>query len=974
MNKYQHFENEIKGFLSAEQIISDPLRTLAYGTDASFYRLIPKVVVLARTEQDVVNVLRAARRLKIATTFRAAGTSLSGQAISDSVLIKLQGWKAHAVLDKGNKISLQPGVIGAHANRYLAPYQRKIGPDPASINAAMIGGIAANNASGMCCGTAQNSYRTLASMRVVLADGTVLDTANDHSKAAFAHSHKNLLDALSRLRQSVLNRPELEARIRHKFRIKNTTGYSLNALVDFDDPIDILQHLMIGSEGTLGFISEITYHTVTEHEHKASALMLFNDIETCCQAVSALKQAPVAAVELMDRTALRSIEHKDGVPECIRSLPENAAALLVETRANKHDILQQQITRILETLSPFESAQPLSFSEEPSVCQAYWNIRKGLFPAVGAMRAIGTTVIIEDVAFDVAQLANAVQDLQDIFKRYHYDEALIFGHALEGNLHFVFTQDFSTPAELERYSGLMDDVASLVTQKYDGSLKAEHGTGRNMAPFVELEWGSDAYRLMQEIKAIFDPQQLLNPGVILNTNKHVHLENLKPLPPLDACVDKCIECGFCEPQCPSRDLTLTPRQRIVISREIAGLSARKQLSPAQAQRLKRLQHDYRYQGDDTCAACGLCAMSCPVQINTGDLTRMHRQQQNQQHETKAQWAADHFAGLSQATRLALRSADFLHRSLGTNSMTKLDHLSQKLSQNKLPHWHPYLPSAAARIAPSSDPQHRAGHVTQSAPLKVVYAPSCATRTMGPAKGDAEQRSLSSCTQALLEKAGYQVILPQALNSQCCGMPFQSKGMFEQAKHMQLNFEQVLSDASEQGTIPIIVDTSPCTLKLREHLSQPLAIYDSVEFIERFLIDKLDFKPLKETIALHVTCSTKRMGAEQAIVKLASRCATQVHIPEQISCCGFAGDKGFTTPELNASALKQLQDSLPAGCNTGISNSRTCEIGLSLHSGIHFHSIVYLVDQCTTPKAVSTQLDNDSCTLNDNAKHTNGANP
>ena len=205
----------------------------------------------------------------------------------------LSGWQGYEVNADASEIRLQPGMIGEQANRYLAPFNRKIGPDPASINAAKIGGIAANNASGMCCGRAQNSYHTLAGMRIIFADGTLLDTRDSASRHAFERSHRTLLEGISALAKRVKKTPALVDRIRHKYRLKNTTGYSLNALVDFDDPIEIIQHLMIGSEGTLGFIAEITYKTVPEHLHKATALALFPDIETACHGVEILKSKAV---------------------------------------------------------------------------------------------------------------------------------------------------------------------------------------------------------------------------------------------------------------------------------------------------------------------------------------------------------------------------------------------------------------------------------------------------------------------------------------------------------------------------------------------------------------------------------------------------------------------------------------------------------------------------------------------------------
>ena len=532
--KYQDLYQALSSAIPTERLIHDALRTLAYGTDASFYRLIPKLVVKAESEKEILAVLQACRSLRIPYTFRAAGTSLSGQSISDSVLVMLgSGWKGIWINADGAKIRLQPGVIGTHANIRLLPYQRKIGPDPASINSAMIGGIAANNSSGMCCGTAQNSYNTVASMRIIFADGSVLDTGSLESRRQFTETHPEMM---ARRIQELAEQDEEECdlwqtRIRRKFKMKNTTGYSLNALVDFEDPIEIIEHLMIGSEGTLGFISEITYHTVPEHPFKATSLMLFSDMKTACEATILLKSRPVAAVEIMDRASLRSVEGKPGMPDYLKKLEVSVAALLVETRAETASKLEQQVEEI-QTRALWNCLRcfPLVFTQDKKEYTELWNIRKGLFPSIGAIREVGTTVIIEDVAFPIERLAQATLDLQGLFEKHGYSDAIIFGHALEGNLHFVFSQDFNRQEEVERYRRFLDDLTRLVVETYDGSLKAEHGTGRNMAPFVELEWGREAYDLMKEIKQIFDPDNLLNPGVILNQDASIHVKNLKPLP------------------------------------------------------------------------------------------------------------------------------------------------------------------------------------------------------------------------------------------------------------------------------------------------------------------------------------------------------------------------------------------------------------------------------------------------------------
>ncbi|MCF6277539.1 MAG: FAD-binding protein [Anaerolineales bacterium] len=610
--KYDLLYNEFLQKIPKEKIYTDELNRLAYGTDASIYRLIPKIVIKVKNSEEVQFVVSKCNEMNVPVTFRAAGTSLSGQAISDSVLMVAErDWRGYKISDDKQFISLEPMVIGSFANAYLKPFDKKIGPDPASINAAAIGGIAANNASGMCCGTAQNSYNTVKSMKIILRDGTLLDTGNEESVNSFKLSHKELVENITKLHKEINSDEELSSLIRHKYKMKNTTGYSLNSLVDFSDPIDIIEHLMIGSEGTLGFISEITYRTVLEAPNKASTLILFKNMRDACKAVITLKKQEVDAVELMDRASLRSVEKKEGMPTYLKTLDENVTSLLVETSAVDKVVLKNQINQIANSLQEYELVLPVEFTDVPAEYSKLWNIRKGLFPSVGAMREVGTSCIIEDVAFPLDKLADAALELQSLFTKYHYDEAIIFGHSLEGNLHFVFNQDFSDEKEVLRYKEFMDEVIKMTAGKYKGSLKAEHGTGRNMAPFVKYEWGEKAYTIMKRIKNIFDPQNILNPGVILNNDKLAHLHNLKPLPQARDIIDKCIECGFCEPSCPSKDLTLTPRQRITTYREIAKLTR----SGKDVHRKNELIASFKYYGEETCATDGLCAIACPVDID-----------------------------------------------------------------------------------------------------------------------------------------------------------------------------------------------------------------------------------------------------------------------------------------------------------------------------------------------------------------------
>lgn len=937
--KYQRIYHQFCKKIDAERVHTEPLQTYAFGTDASFYRLIPKIVVKANNAEEVSYIVAQCDKASVPVTFRAAGTSLSGQAITDSVLVVAgNAWKKHEVLDGGERIRLQPGVIGAHANNILRPYFRKIGPDPASINSAMIGGIAANNASGMCCGTAQNSYKTVDSMKVIMKDGTLVDTGDEASRRAFEQSHSQLLEDLRQLGRDVKSNKTLSERISHKFKMKNTTGYSLNALVDFDEPFDILEHLMIGSEGTLGFIAEITYNTVEEQQFKASALMTFENIEIACRAVMRLKSEPVQAVELIDRAGLRSMEEADGVPGYLKDLSQNASSLLVQTASNDKEKLHLQISQIRKAIEDIPTEIPIEFTDKPSEYAKLWKVRKGLFPTVGAMRKTGTTIIIEDVTFPVPKLSEAIPALQALFSKHEYHDAVIFGHALEGNVHFVFSPDFNDTRELERYRIFMDDVAELVSGRYDGSLKAEHGTGRNMAPFVEQEWGSEAFAMMKRVKAVFDPQDMLNPGVILNNDPEIHLKNLKPMPAAHEIIDKCTECGFCEPACVSHDLTLSPRQRITVYREMKRLEE----TGEQPEILASMKASYDYESLDTCATDGLCGTACPLDINTGEFVKVLREEHNSSLEKKlASFMAPRMSAITGATRFALNAQNVAHSVIGSKAMGALAGGLRKLSGNTLPQWYKEVPKAAPKVKPESY------SIKETEPDKVVYFPACINQAMGVSKEDEAEVPLTTKVKQLLTKGGYEVIYPQNLSGLCCGMPFSSKGFSEQGQQNSDRLEQALFAASEGGKYPIICDMSSCHYTMVQNMAPRLKVYGPVEFTLKYLVPKLDFHPVDEPISVFAVCSAKKMGLDTQLEELARRCSTQVSMPET-NCCGFAGDRGFSHPELLEHGLRHLNEQIPKDVKHGYCTNRTCEIGLSNHSDITYTSILYLVDRVTTP--------------------------
>lgn len=923
--------NSLQEICTPERVFSRYFERVAYASDASFYRLIPLAVVQPESLQEMQQLFIWSKAWSVPLTFRAAGTSLSGQAITSGLLVDISThWRDCQVIEQGLALKTQPGVIGGYANAVLKPYGRKIGPDPASIGSCMLGGILANNASGMCCGVKDNAYHTLRSLAFVLPNGNTVNSADPDAPQKFIEQNLALANSLTRLRQSILQNPDLSAKIRNKYRYKNTTGYSLNAFLDFEEPLDIFTHLLIGSEGTLAFISEAILETIPAPKHRLTSLLLFASMDQACQAVQAITELGAATVELMDYASLCSLPvmlMEQILPDFVAAPVAGQTALLVEfhleqeAQVHTSQMAFQDLLKTLDLVS-------FSISTSPSQQALIWKIRKGLYPSIGALRKSGSTVIIEDILFPPEQLASGVAALQALFQKHHYEQAIIFGHAKDGNLHFVITQAFDSPSEIERYDALMQDLARMVLS-FGGALKAEHGTGRNMAPFVLAEWGPEALQIMQQLKAACDPHQLLNPGVILNPDEQAHLKDLKSMPEVDPIIEQCTECGFCEPACPSRRLTLSPRQRIVVLREQARLK-----NGGDQDLLKDLETAFHYSGIETCAADSLCSLACPIGIDTGQMIKKLRTENISplvQNQVSA--LARRFQHLETGFKITLGSAHVLDRILGEKTLNWVAQGLNKLSGLPIPQWSRTLPPPNLERLPN----------TRSEAADFIYFPSCLTRSLGYQK----RPDLPHTLVRLAQRGGQALHIPENTQGLCCGLPFASKGFHQAGEHMRKRTLAHLWSHSHHGQLPVISDTSPCTLHLQEgcHSAgfEDLKIIDSVAYLEQHLADHLPLEKRHQEVVIHPVCSLKKMGLEADLCQLAARCAQKVTLPLSAGCCGFAGDRGLLFPELPQHALADTRQELETvQADFYCASSRSCEMGLSQHLQRPYESIVYLL--------------------------------
>jgi len=926
----------LETILPVNRIKTRLIDVMAYANDAGFYHLIPKAVVQPISVQEVKQLFQLSHQQKIPLVFRAGGTSLSGQSITDGILVDIgKHWRGIEPLENGKLVKVQPGIIGSMVNAYLKPYKRKIGPDPSSITAAMMGGILSNNSSGMCCGVAYNSYHTMQSIHFVLPNGNNYNTADNNSYDLFLQQDAVLANTIIQLQKRIVDNQDLYNKIRKKYQTKNTVGYGLNAFIDYQHPLDIVAHLLIGAEGTLGFIASAVMQTLPSLPHTATAMLYFNSIYEACASIIPLKNTNADVLELMDRASLKSVENLKGLPDFFKDLPSTAACILCEYQAESKTELQAKIKQFNTVANELQLLHPVSFTSDEKTRDFYWKIRKGMFPSVGAVRAKGTTVLLEDIAFPLENLADAVVELQDLFKEFEYHDAIIFGHAKDGNIHFVVTQLLDSEAEINRYDTFMKTIVHMVLNKYDGTLKAEHGTGRNMAPFVEAEWGGVAYEIMQTLKQTIDPNNLLNPGVIINTDKNAHIKNLKQMPVVEEEVDKCIECGYCEPNCPSRDVTLTPRQRIQVRRQLQRFE--KEGNKAD---YKTLLQQYQYDGLDTCATDGLCQSDCPVQINTGELVKRLRKEQHHAFSNNvALFVAKNFRLVETSTRFLIHSAVTLNQLFGKNFIRNTTAAIKKIVPS-FPLWMNEMGKAPKQLINTpSQPQ-------------VVYFTACLHRVMGNQHGG---KSLQQAFLDVCAKANIQVLLPKEITGHCCGQPFSSKGFLAAARHTEEKTIDALIEWTNNGQIPVVCDFTSCTYTLLHNQSFFTEAYkqkfakitwiDTTEFLRKTVLPQLPIQQSKKEIVLHPVCSAKKLYLDDDFKAIAQACSQQVIIPKYAGCCGMAGDRGFLVPDLTESATAlEIAEIKEKQCDGFYSSGKTCEMAMSHYSGKNYEHIVHLLDE------------------------------
>ena len=938
---------DLIALLGKQNVLHRAIDLVRFASDASPYRLIPQVVVQPRTSDDIVKLFRYCRENGRHATLRAAGTSLNGQSQSDDILIDARRhWYGAKVEDNGCRVRARPGMILGHVNAMLGRYGRRVGPDPASLNACTIGGVIANNSGGMRCTVKNDAYQTVSAMTFVMPSGAVIDTSASDAEAAFERAEPDLAIGLLELRRQLLADPELVDRVRRKYAIRNTHGYRLCALLDGETPLEIFRRLLVGSEGTLAFVAEAVIDTVSVPSVTSVAWIPVPTIDEAVGLVPGLVGLGATAVELMVAPALAAAGQAFAhTPAYWRTLDPKAAALLVEFGAEDMRALEVLQNKVIELTSNANLIHPIDFTSVEEAIELAWHVREGLLGLIGKIRPKGSTLITEDVCFPPERLAQGARDIQELLSKHGFIPG-VAGHAAHGNLHFTLVADFGDPDGHKRYAAFMKELVELVVRKHDGSLKAEHGTGLNMAPFLESEWGAKATAMMWRIKQLADPKGILGPNVILTRNAKLHLENLKSVPQIESVTDssQCIECGFCAPVCPSRNVTMTPRQRIVLRREMARQSPG---SPMFAQ----LQEEYQYDGIETCAGDGTCAIPCPIGINTGALIREFRASEaTSMADNVALRLAKNWSAVEKVSRASLSATHAFSALFGVKPLTALTGIARAVAS---PDLIPSVPGPMPRAA-------RTLRSTQKNGAAAVYFPACINRMFGRDPDGPASPSLPEAFVTLSERAGKPLWIPPDVAGLCCSTPWKSKGYPKGHEFMAKSIAEAMLRWSDADKIPIVVDAASCTLGLSQDIAPLLdaetkAKYESLTIIDsiawcRDLLPKLTIRRKLGRIAVHPTCSITHLELALTLKQIATHLADEVEVPIGTTCCGTAGDRGLLHPELVVSATREVKAVLDAHpAEAYISANRTCEMGLRHATGRPYESFVFLLEELSRPE-------------------------
>ena len=856
---------DLRRLLDGEKVLADYPTLTAYAIDASIYRLEPQAVVLIENEADLIKVIEYARTNRVPLTARAGGSNLTGNAIGEGIILEFSRMSRILELNREEKwVRVQPGKIYAELNRDLERHGLFFAPDPSSGDVCKIGGMVGNNSAGphtLKYGAVKDNVHEI---RAILSDGRALSVRPypvDHPD--FEH----LMDRHERLRELYALLKANKALIRrHRIRVsKNSSGYNLFDMADrLDEGIFDLAKLFVGSEGTLGFMTEARLKLIDRPARTATALVYFDRLDEVGHAVNAFLPFRPSAMELMDSSSLNLIGRgRFDIP------PAAAAMLLVEF---DEEPIEEKIERVREATRAYRLSRPVEAarSDEPLGLErqeALWKVRKAIYPTLYRYDAKKKPInFVDDVVVPAARLPELIAYLDSYFKERNIPVA-IYGHIGDGNAHINPLMDMNDPDDLRRMAAISKEIHSIVIHQFGGSLCGEHGDGRVRGEFLRDLYGEEVYSLFIKIKELFDPDHILNPGVKLTAvpfTTHLDAERLsKP----------CATCGKCNTVCPVYDVS---------QEESNGARGWFHILTAP---------DYSYEKAarvvEACVNCKSCYAVCPAGIDVSTYVLEKRAEHPNRlagfiFALQARpWLFESFLKLAGLTQ------PLWDRSLGRAALEYLTRpILKKLSPAARFSRKIILPPLATRTL-----RRRFASLTEEkgAAGPVAYFHGCAANYFQDGVGDAVIR--------LLQRQGSRPVLPR---QRCSGTPIETYGHRDRVRDdARFNMDSLLRYET------VVTGCASCTFMLKDYArlltdekerAQAADLAGRVKHITEYLVQSgLPFPASvadgpERTVAYHSSCHLRAAGVTKEPRELLRRIPGMrfVEMRDADRCAGGAG--------------------------------------------------------------------------------------
>ena len=893
----------LKQTLEGDVDFGEPTRTV-YSTDASIYEVKPAGIIFPSGLEDARTVVEYAREHSVSITPRGAGSSLTGNAIGEGIILDCERYmdSVLSVDPEEQTVTVEPGVVLDQLNDRLAEKGLYFPPDPSTSSSCTIGGMVANDAAGAHSvrhGTTRDNVR---SVKCVLADGTVATFDRlEGNQLEQVCSREDRFGKLARTVRSIGQEHAIEIDKQYPDVERNSSGYDLEESVAADGSWLDLSKLIVGSEGTLGIITEVTLNLSELPETQAGALVFYEDVIAAAAAVESTLHADPSAVELVDADVLgyaRDAWGFDRVPS------DAGAALLVEVEGDAADIND----RIDEAIHAAKTDATVDV-ERASTAEEHetlWTIRKASNPLLnrrpGDKQALS---FIEDAAIPPEQLPDYLERIRDILLEYELN-ASVFGHAGQGVLHVKPFLDLKTEQDRERLDAVSEEIHEVVLE-VGGCVSGEHGDGRLRSEYLEKMYGETLYEAFQEVKRAADPNDVFNPakvvpdseGQLVEMDENLRFDGYDPGTVetalnfdaeggFDSLIEQCNGCSKCRT---TDGGVMCPSYR---AEEEEVMSTRGRANALRAAIDGKLDEDaltsdwFESEVLDLCLACKACETECPTGV---DMAKLKTELKHQKHQKNGVPLRSRlFANVRTLNRLgstfapiANRLSSFLPGRAVLERVVGIDRRRE-------------LPVFASESFQDWFERHDA-HPSAGNHGHVVLFPDCYMAYNHPEVGQAAVK--------LLERCGYAVEVP---NVSCCGRPALSQGMVEHARTDAAHNAEALAEYTNSD-VPILAGEPSCVSALQEYddlIEETASVPDAAESVSTFLLNEVreqleDFGPVNGTgrVAAHTHCHATAKGFDHASVELLESAGYQVDVVDA-TCCGMAGAFGYETEHYNLS--------------------------------------------------------------------------